>query len=449
MIGRGEHAEIVSFVGKTVDSELSGNMIDVCPVGALTSKPFRYAARTWELSRRKSVSPHDSLGSNLIVQVKDDRVMRVLPLENEAINECWLSDKDRFSYEGLNAADRLTHADGQAGRRVEASRLADGARVRRARPAPTSSARTARCARRARVAALDARGAARSRRRSCAASAATTSTSACARPISRPTAGCRACRGSACRSPSSRRSTACSSSAASCARTIRSSRSACARRRSRGAQVIDAALGRRRLADATCAQGDRAAVELCALALAAIAVAAAKGAAVPRRARAASSRRRGEAIAASLASGQERRDPPRQLRRSSIRDASQLHALAQRVAEIDSARRSASWPRPRTASARTSRGALPQSGGMNAAGDARRAAQGLPAAARRARVRLRAIRVAARDALRAGGARGRAHRRSEHGARTTPTCCCRSRRSPRPPAVRQLRRPRCRASTAS
>jgi NADH-quinone oxidoreductase subunit G len=108
MSGRGEHAEIESFVGRTVDSELSGNMIDLCPVGALTSKPFRYAARTWELSRRKSVSPHDGLGSNLVVQVKNDRVMRVLPLENEAINECWLSDKDRFSYEALNADERLT-----------------------------------------------------------------------------------------------------------------------------------------------------------------------------------------------------------------------------------------------------------------------------------------------------------------------------------------------------
>jgi NADH-quinone oxidoreductase subunit G len=107
MIGRGEHAEIISFVGRTVDSELSGNMIDLCPVGALTSKPFRYTARTWELSRRKSVSPHDSLGSNLIVQVKLNRVMRVLPLENESLNECWLSDKDRFSYEGLNSDDRL------------------------------------------------------------------------------------------------------------------------------------------------------------------------------------------------------------------------------------------------------------------------------------------------------------------------------------------------------
>jgi NADH-quinone oxidoreductase subunit G len=107
MLNRGEHAEITQFVGKTVDSELSGNMIDLCPVGALTSKPFRYQARTWELSRRKSVSPHDSLGSNLIVQVKGARVMRVLPLENEAINECWLSDRDRFSYEGLNSSDRL------------------------------------------------------------------------------------------------------------------------------------------------------------------------------------------------------------------------------------------------------------------------------------------------------------------------------------------------------
>src|SRR5712691_10900679 len=107
LAGRGENAEIVSFVGRAVESELSGNMIDICPVGALTSEPFRYKARTWELSRRKSVSPHDGLGSNLVVQVKQNRVMRVLPLENEAINECWLSDKDRFSYEGLNSPERL------------------------------------------------------------------------------------------------------------------------------------------------------------------------------------------------------------------------------------------------------------------------------------------------------------------------------------------------------
>ncbi|HEU4775439.1 MAG TPA: NADH-quinone oxidoreductase subunit NuoG [Telluria sp.] len=108
MIGRGEHSEITAFVGQTVTSEMSGNMIDLCPVGALTSKPFRYSARSWELSRRKSVSPHDGLGANLIVQVKQGKVKRVLPLENEAINECWISDKDRFAYEGLDAADRLT-----------------------------------------------------------------------------------------------------------------------------------------------------------------------------------------------------------------------------------------------------------------------------------------------------------------------------------------------------
>ena len=108
MSHRGEHAEIETFIGETVDSELSGNMIDICPVGALTSKPFRYSARTWELSRRKSVSPHDSTGANLIVQVKNHKVMRVVPLENEAVNECWIADRDRFSYESLESPDRLT-----------------------------------------------------------------------------------------------------------------------------------------------------------------------------------------------------------------------------------------------------------------------------------------------------------------------------------------------------
>ncbi|MEQ1774723.1 MAG: NADH-quinone oxidoreductase subunit NuoG [Burkholderiales bacterium] len=107
MIGRGEHSEIITFVGKTVDSELSGNMIDLCPVGALTSKPFRYSARTWELTRKPSISPHCGLGSNLTLQVKQNRVMRALPRENEAINECWISDKDRFSYEALNSDRRL------------------------------------------------------------------------------------------------------------------------------------------------------------------------------------------------------------------------------------------------------------------------------------------------------------------------------------------------------
>ncbi|AMM23344.1 NADH-quinone oxidoreductase subunit NuoG [Variovorax sp. PAMC 28711] len=108
MIHRGEHSEITTVLGETIDSELSGNMIDICPVGALTSKPFRYSARTWELSRRKSVSPHDSTGANLIVQVKNNKVMRVVPLENEDVNECWIADRDRFSYEALNSDERLT-----------------------------------------------------------------------------------------------------------------------------------------------------------------------------------------------------------------------------------------------------------------------------------------------------------------------------------------------------
>lgn len=108
MVNRGEHSEITTFAGQTIDSELSGNMIDICPVGALTSKPFRYAARTWELGRKRSVSPHDSLGANTTVQTKSNKVMRVVALENDAINECWISDRDRFAYEGLNSADRIT-----------------------------------------------------------------------------------------------------------------------------------------------------------------------------------------------------------------------------------------------------------------------------------------------------------------------------------------------------
>ncbi|QWE25452.1 NADH-quinone oxidoreductase subunit G [Polynucleobacter sp. AP-Elch-400A-B2] len=108
MVNRGEHSEITTFAGQTIDSELSGNMIDICPVGALTSKPFRYAARTWELGRKRSVSPHDSLGANTTIQTKANKVMRVVALENDAVNECWISDRDRFAYEGLNSADRIT-----------------------------------------------------------------------------------------------------------------------------------------------------------------------------------------------------------------------------------------------------------------------------------------------------------------------------------------------------
>jgi len=107
LVNRGEHAEITAYVDQSVNSELSGNIIDLCPVGALTSKPFRYSARSWELVRRPSIAPHDGLGSHIEVHVKDNKVMRVLPREKESINECWLSDRDRFSYEGLNSPDRL------------------------------------------------------------------------------------------------------------------------------------------------------------------------------------------------------------------------------------------------------------------------------------------------------------------------------------------------------
>jgi NADH-quinone oxidoreductase subunit G len=122
MAGRGEHTEVMPFLETQVASELSGNVIDLCPVGALTSKPFRYSARTWELSRRPSISPHDSLGSNLEVHVKDNKVMRVVPRENEDVNECWLADRDRFSYEGLNTDERLSQPMvKQDGRWIEAT----------------------------------------------------------------------------------------------------------------------------------------------------------------------------------------------------------------------------------------------------------------------------------------------------------------------------------------
>jgi len=106
--GRSEYMEIGTYVEKSMVSELSGNVIDICPVGALTSKPFRFSARTWEMSQHQGVALHDGTGSNIHFHVKRDEVMRVVPAENESINEVWLSDRDRFSYEGLYSADRLT-----------------------------------------------------------------------------------------------------------------------------------------------------------------------------------------------------------------------------------------------------------------------------------------------------------------------------------------------------
>lgn len=105
--GRGENMEIGTYIEKSVSSEMSGNIIDLCPVGALTSKPFRYSARTWELVQKNGIAPHDSVGSNIHIHIKGDRVKRVAPADNEAINEVWLSDRDRFSYEGIYSDDRL------------------------------------------------------------------------------------------------------------------------------------------------------------------------------------------------------------------------------------------------------------------------------------------------------------------------------------------------------
>ncbi len=106
--GRGEYMKIGTYVENSIDSELSGNMIDICPVGSLTSKPFRYQGRAWELVQSDSVAPHDSIGSNMHLHVRNNRLMRVHPKTNESINECWISDRDRFSYEGLYSDDRLT-----------------------------------------------------------------------------------------------------------------------------------------------------------------------------------------------------------------------------------------------------------------------------------------------------------------------------------------------------
>ncbi|MFT5352129.1 MAG: NADH-quinone oxidoreductase subunit G [Gammaproteobacteria bacterium] len=106
--GRGEDMEIGTYVEKSMTSEMSGNIIDLCPVGALTSKPFRFSARTWEMKQLPGIAPHDSAGSNVHFHIRNDRVLRVVPAMNEGINEVWLSDRDRFSYEAMYTDDRLT-----------------------------------------------------------------------------------------------------------------------------------------------------------------------------------------------------------------------------------------------------------------------------------------------------------------------------------------------------
>src|SRR5215469_11005139 len=107
-MGRGENLEIGTYIGKSIDSELGGNIIDVCPVGALTNKVFRFKARAWELIAREGIGYHDALGSNLWLHTRRGEVLRTVPRDNEAINECWLSDRDRYSHQGLYAGDRAT-----------------------------------------------------------------------------------------------------------------------------------------------------------------------------------------------------------------------------------------------------------------------------------------------------------------------------------------------------
>jgi len=108
MTGRGENALISTFIDECINSEMSGNSVDVCPVGALTAKPSRFKGRAWEMVQHKTIAPHDCIGSNLSVHTLRGEIVRVVPRENEAINEVWISDRDRFSYEGVESDDRLT-----------------------------------------------------------------------------------------------------------------------------------------------------------------------------------------------------------------------------------------------------------------------------------------------------------------------------------------------------
>jgi NADH-quinone oxidoreductase subunit G len=105
--GRGEYVEIGTYIEKAISSELSGNVIDICPVGALTAKPSRYMARSWELTQHQTVAAHDCIGSNLYVHTRNNKVIRVVPRDNESINESWISDRDRFSYTGLSSQSRI------------------------------------------------------------------------------------------------------------------------------------------------------------------------------------------------------------------------------------------------------------------------------------------------------------------------------------------------------
>jgi NADH-quinone oxidoreductase subunit G len=106
--GRGENMEVGTYIEQSVDHELSANIIDLCPVGALNNKPFRYHARSWEMQQQPLVSPHDGFGTNLYAHVLRGKIMRVVPRENEELNETWIADRDRFGFEGIYSAERVT-----------------------------------------------------------------------------------------------------------------------------------------------------------------------------------------------------------------------------------------------------------------------------------------------------------------------------------------------------
>jgi NADH-quinone oxidoreductase subunit G len=138
MIGRGEHMAVRTYIESTVNHELSGNVIDLCPVGALVSKPYRFSARAWEMSSVPLISPHDAVGTNLFAHVLRGQLKRVVPRENEAINEIWIADRDRFSYEGIYSEDRLQRRWCGAAR--SGSRVTGRVRLLRSLPAARACA---------------------------------------------------------------------------------------------------------------------------------------------------------------------------------------------------------------------------------------------------------------------------------------------------------------------
>ena len=124
-IGRGEDSNISTYVSSTVDHELSGNIIDLCPVGALNNKPYRYTDRTWELDQIESISPHDCVGSNIMIHKKNDIIRRIVPKNNPEINETWIADRDRFGFDGIYSDDRVKSAKLRVERKLRDVKLSE------------------------------------------------------------------------------------------------------------------------------------------------------------------------------------------------------------------------------------------------------------------------------------------------------------------------------------